>query len=210
MELERRITLSSFEIRKDDDDAPTIHGYASVFDSLSEDLGGFREIVEQGAFSDTLKANPDVRATIDHQGGLMVLGRTRNKTLTLREDNTGLRVVIRPPDTAAGRDVLTLVRNGYLDQMSFAFRAMSEKWETMPDGVPLRRLRAADLDGGDVSIVTRPAYPATSAEVRAMVDQLAAGLQAEPAVADEDEGAEVRAARLRRLKLEIADIGDAI
>ena len=209
-ELERRIALGNLEIRQEGSDPARIHGYAAVFHSLSEDLGGFREMVEPGAFAATLAANPDVRATIDHQGGLMVLGRTRNKTLSLREDDTGLRVVIEPPNTAAGRDVLTLVSGGYVDQMSFAFRVVDDEYEQTPGGTPLRRLRAVDLHDGDVSIVTRPAYPATSAEVRAKIGELTADFQEETAVADQDEGAEVRAARLRRLRLELLDIeGDA-
>jgi uncharacterized protein len=207
-ELERRITIEKLEVRQEGQGPAQISGYAAVFNSLSEDLGNFREMVLPGAFKATLAAEPDVRATIDHQGGLLVIGRTRNKTLSLREDERGLRAIIEPPNTAAGRDALTLVREGYVDQMSFAFRVIEDEWDTPANGTPLRKLRAVDLEGGDVSIVTRPAYPATSAEVRARIDQLTAASQAGTAVADKDEGAEVRAARLRRLNLEIADIGD--
>jgi phage head maturation protease len=45
-------------------------GYAATFDSISEDLGGFREIIRPGAFDATLADKPDVSARIQHAGGL--------------------------------------------------------------------------------------------------------------------------------------------
>jgi len=77
-----------------------------------------------------------------------------------------LRVKIAPPDTQAGRDALTLVRGGYVDQMSFAFSVRSDQWSKDAAGKPLRRLLDVELDGGDVAIVTGPAYPQTTVEVR--------------------------------------------
>ena len=82
------------ELRVDGDDEATISGYAAVFNKKSLPLGfmGFREIVAPGAFAETIKT-ADVRALFNHDPS-MVLGRTRNNTLTLEEDNKGLRVAI--------------------------------------------------------------------------------------------------------------------
>ena len=65
----------------------TIEGHAVVFNSLSEDLGGFREIIKPEAVDRTLREAVDVRALVNHDAG-QVIGRTRAGTLTLRKDTT--------------------------------------------------------------------------------------------------------------------------
>lgn len=169
----RAFDFRDFEVREEADSPPVIVGYAAVFNQRSKNLGGFVEEIAPGAFRRTLESNPDVRAAVQHEQGLMTIGRTRNGTLQMEEDEHGLRVRIRPPDTQPGRDALTLVRGGFIDQMSFQFRVPKggDDWKRTADGTPLRRLLDVDLDGGDVAIVTGPAYPQTSAEVRAMATQ---------------------------------------
>lgn len=170
---ERRIcSFGGVELRENGD-APEIVGYAAVFNQRSVELWGFFEEIEPGAFADTLANDPDVRATIDHNGGVTTIGRTRSQTLFLEEDDTGLRARILPPNTQAGRDVVELVRRGDVDQMSFMFRVPPEgaSWYYDANNQLIRRLKRVDLENGDVSIVTYPAYPQTSAEVRAAAEK---------------------------------------
>lgn len=148
---------------------PTLSGYAAVYNQLSVDFGGWREIIRPGAFSGSLAKGPDTRANVDHQGGLNTIGRTRNGTLQLNEDAQGLRVTIEPPDTQAGRDVMTLVKRGDLNQMSFAFWTLRDNWLETGEYV-LRELHEVDIDGGDVSVVTYPAYPQTSVQTRSLMN----------------------------------------
>ncbi len=154
------------ELRQVDGEAPRLEGYAVVFGSMSQDLGGFREIVEPGAFSEALGARPDVRALFNHDPS-MVLGRTTNGTLALMQDGHGLRVALSLPDTAYARDVYKLVERGDVNQMSFAFRPRKggETWAT-ENGQRVRRIRNSDLY--DVSVVTYPAYEATTVAARAL------------------------------------------
>lgn len=159
MKPERRY-LAAAEFRVAGDETPTIVGYAAKFNSLSEDLGGFRELIAAGAFSRTLDA--DVRALWNHDPN-HVLGRSAAGTLTLAEDATGLRVEITPPESAGW--MLESMRRGDVDQMSFGFRTVSDKWE-MKNGEPLRTLEQVDLF--DVSVVTFPAYPETEAGLRSL------------------------------------------
>lgn len=162
--VERRF-IPAAELRIDeaegDDEKLTITGYASVFGSQSLDMG-FREVVHRGAFKRSLSDGADVRALVDHDPSRL-LGRTKSGTLSLKTDKTGLRATINPPDTTAGRDTVESLRRGDLDGMSFAFRTVSDKWETK-DGQDVRTL--LDVDLLDVSIVTYPAYPDTSVQVR--------------------------------------------
>lgn len=152
-------------------DLPTLTGYAALFNVLSEPIWDFRERIQPGAFRDSLKSGDDVRALVEHKGGLSSLGRTSSGTLSLAEDDKGLRVEIQPPDTQAGRDTVELVRRGDLTQMSFAFRTIDDEWHTEDDET-VRVLQNVELF--DVSVVSFPAYPDTSVAVRAAKEYTAA------------------------------------
>ena len=69
--------------------------------------------------------------------------------------------------------MVELVRRGDVDQMSFMFRVPPEgaSWYYDANNQLIRRLKRVDLENGDVSIVTYPAYPQTSAEVRAAAEK---------------------------------------
>ena len=159
------------EVRGLDGQPPRIIGYAAVFNSPSEDLGGFREVILPGAFTDQLTA--DVRGLWQHSE-VYVLGRTVALTLKLEEDATGLRYTILPPDTTWARDAMESIRRGDVTQSSFAFSvtADGERWVTNETGVTRFITRVARLY--DVSPVTFPAYTATSVEARAMAETLRA------------------------------------
>ena len=80
-----------------------------------------------------------------------------------------------PPDTQAGRDAVTLIRGGFVNQMSFAFRVPKgdgDEWKAGKDGRSLRTLKEVDLHDGDVAVVSYPAYPTTSVEARAMAESM--------------------------------------
>jgi HK97 family phage prohead protease len=151
-----------------DPESRSLAGYAAVFDSLSEDLGGFREIIKPGAFAKSIADGADVRALWNHDPN-HVLGRTKSGTLRLAEDEHGLRIEIDPPPAQWADDLLQSVRRGDVDQMSFAFQvpAGGETW-TKDDIGKIRELREVVLR--DVSPVTYPAYAATAVVVRTADD----------------------------------------
>src|SRR5262245_3958547 len=105
-------------------------GYASVFDSPSEDLGGFVEFVRSGAFKRSLadgKADP---LALVHHLPHLVLGRRSAGTLRLQEDAKGLAFEIDMPDTATARDLMVSVERGDVNGASFAFTVAlnGDKW----------------------------------------------------------------------------------
>lgn len=154
--IERR-AFAGAELRVEggDDEPRLIRGHAAVFNQLSEDLGGFREKIEPGAFAKSLKG--DVRALFNHDPS-WILGRTKSRTLRLAEDAQGLAVEIRPPDTGQARSVLEGIDRGDVSQMSFSFRTITDEWNQV-DGETVRTLREVELF--DVSPVTFAAYPQT-------------------------------------------------
>lgn len=161
---ENRFLSREMRVKRNDAGQPMIEGYAAVFNSQSQDLGGFREVIAPGAFAGDLKTNPDVRALFNHDESL-ILGRTKSGTLTLSEDETGLFWSCVLPDTAAARDLAVSVERGDVDQCSFGFICLDDTWE-LNEGTPLRTVKAAALF--DVSAVTYPAYEATSVGMRSV------------------------------------------
>ena len=155
---ERRVAYTTLEMREAGDGNQLV-GYAAVFDSPSEPMP-FTEYVKRGAFTKTIKDGADVRLLIDHEG--VPLARTKSGTLTLTEDDRGLRVVadLDPANPDAAR-VMSAMRRGDLSQMSFAFRTIKDAWS---DDRSVRELREVQLF--DVSVVTFPAYEQTMAELR--------------------------------------------
>jgi len=161
--MERRtFETSKFEIRAKDDGAKTIGGYAVVFDRLSVMMYGFRERIKPGAFANSM--GDDIRALWQHDTA-QVLGRTRAGSLRVWEDETGVGFEVDVPDTQTGRDAVTLIERGDVDQMSFGFSVLPEgdDWIEDDDGQLVREVRNAKLY--EVSPVTFPAYPDSTAEI---------------------------------------------
>lgn len=80
-----------------------IIGYGSVFNSRSEPLWGFREIIKAGAFDDVL--GDDIRGLFNHDPNF-ILGRSASGTLSVSVDDKGLRYDISAPDTQTIRDLV--------------------------------------------------------------------------------------------------------
>lgn len=165
---------------------PVITGYAAVYDSESDDLGGFREIIDRGAFRNTDFS--DVRALLNHDANY-VLGRTTSGTLKLELDEVGLRYEITPPDTALIRDmVLTPIQRGDISQSSFGFYfgERGYKYEQRADGGEVRRV--TDIASVfDVSPVTFPAYTQTEATARSLEQYRSARKGPDDVEGDEDD-----------------------
>lgn len=160
---EMRTTASNFTTREDGEKL-AIEGYFSVFNSNYNIAPGMSESIAPGAFTNALKEESDVRALTNHDTTL-VLGRTKAKTLELREDESGLwgRIDINPND----RDALNLyerVKRGDVDQCSFGFDIISEETEYREDGSVHWEIQEVRLY--EVSVCTFPAYDETSVSAR--------------------------------------------
>lgn len=165
------------EVRAADDGAWKGGGTAIVYDSRSENLGGFVEIVKPGAARDVLARDPDTRALFNHNPD-HVLGRTRSGTLRLEDTPSGLEYEFDAPDTQVARDLRVLLDRGDVSQSSFAFRVAPDavEWDEDPETGLLVRVIHRFSAIHDVSPVTYPAYPAATS-----------GLRSEPAPVREDE-----------------------
>lgn len=157
--LETRTRPVNFEVRELEDGGLRFEGYAAVFNSRSEDLGGFTEFVAPGAFKRSLRSRNDVKLLFDHNPA-NVLASTRAGTMTVEEDSYGLKVTADLAPTTLGRDVSVLVKRGDIDSMSFGFSVIRDSWN--PEGTE-RTLNSVRLI--EASIVSWPAYSGTAGTV---------------------------------------------
>jgi uncharacterized protein len=171
LKLETRIVeVDKFEVREDGD-GMHLEGYAALFNSRSENLGGFTETIAPGAFRASLKSRNDIKLLWNHDTGA-VMGSTRAGTLALTEDERGLRVSATLPNTTHGRDAAELVKRGDVSGFSFGFSLPGRGGDSWSDDGTERVLKSVRLH--EVSLVAFPAYPETNgtATVRGL-DKLA-------------------------------------
>jgi HK97 family phage prohead protease len=162
---EFRVTVArELRAEQQEDGKQFISGYAAVFNSLSEEMWGFREKIMPGAFARTLRERVDCRQLINHDSNL-VLGRTTAGTLQLSEDEKGLRFRCEMPKTSYAADLMESIRRGDISQCSFGFITRKQAWiEDDANDVTIREIH--DVDLFDTSVVTYPAYPETSVAMR--------------------------------------------
>ena len=138
---------------------PKFVGYASVFGQYTDIGGIFKEKVRKGAFTKTIK-EADVRGLLNHDPNY-VIGRNKVGTLRLWEDDKGLGYELLPPPTSWANDLYVSVKRGDISQSSFGFSVNKSEDDYENDTREL-----IDVTLYDISLVTFPAYPTTSAQVR--------------------------------------------
>ena len=154
--MEKRVYNIETRVEEREDGKEVVIGHASVYDSRSNNLGGFYEYIAKGAFTDELIKKSDIRALINHDPNL-VLARNTKGTLKLEADEKGLRYEFDIPQTSYGKDLAINLKNGNISQSSFAFTVKNDEWTTDDEGNDIRTI--TDIDRlYDISAVTYPAY----------------------------------------------------
>ena len=161
------------EIRTSDvlADSNTIYGKAISFDTLSVDLGGFRETIKRGAITQELIDNADIFARTNHDNDY-ILARSKygkgSLSLELRDD--GLYFSFELPNTEKGNELREHIKRGEITQCSFAFitakEPNAEVWRK-ENGIVYRDIYKIGYLG-DVAPVYRPAYEETYVSLRAI------------------------------------------
>lgn len=161
----REIVTDGIEIRESEEGVRTIFGYAVKWEMKSETMGywhRFKEQFKKGAFTESL-TKEDQRALWSHDTS-KVLGRTKNGTLRLYEDEVGLRFELDLPNTTLGNDAFETIKRGDIDGVSFGFQMQKQEWdESDPDNI-VRTISQAKLF--EISPVAFPAYPDSQVSAR--------------------------------------------
>jgi len=174
--LERR-QYNLSEIRAETSGGKRIlRGYGAKWNTLSSDLGGFRETLSQGCFSRCLaRPSRDLPFLFDHSTAA-ILARESAGTFKVEEDSIGLNFRAELAQTTMANDVYENVKAGNLSGCSFAMLVRGDTWsecDADPDSidcddddadrsrrVKLRVVNTADIF--EISVVTMPAYSQTS------------------------------------------------
>jgi HK97 family phage prohead protease len=165
---DRRTFSSEVRAAKQSDGTVRMSGYAAMWDREADGLP-FREVIKRGAFADSLGRGDDVFLLVNHDTDQLPLARRSAGTLSVAEDDMGLHVTAElDPANPRAAELASALERGDVDKMSFAFRVAADGSTKTEDGV--RELRALDLY--EVSVVTWPAYNATSVGLRSADDDL--------------------------------------
>ena len=160
MEKEIRI-LQQSELRATGD-SRKVEGRSIVFNSMSEDLGGWSEKIIPDAIDESILDDSDIFFLLNHDDDRGILGRRRNGsgslTTEIRED--GVWFSFEAPKTSLGDELLEYLRRGDITQCSFAFTVDDDKWERQADNLYLRTVLRFDKIY-DMSAVFSPAYDDT-------------------------------------------------
>lgn len=95
-------------------------GYASKFGNI--DSHG--DIVQRGAFKRTIQHNSKRVKSLMHHDPVQIVGRP----MKMVEDESGLYTETKVSDTALGRDLLTLIADGVIDEMSIGYIPVQEEY----------------------------------------------------------------------------------
>ena len=147
-----------------DDGEMIVEGRAVVYESptVMYEIDGVKyyEVIARGALDGADLR--DVPFKYNHSNSVMVMARTRNKTLELIPDDQGLLVRARLANTTAGRDLYELIRRGDVDKMSFAFTVDKDEYDRNTRTRRILRFKRI----WDVSAVDTPAYDQTYISAR--------------------------------------------
>lgn len=158
----------SHEVRVNVDNDRLVDGYALLFNSESQDLGGFIEVIEEGALEGVIERS-DVFCLLNHSDNRGILARSLNGSgsLILEVDDKGLRYMFESPRTALGDELLEYLKRGDITGSSFAFEIDEDEWFELENGMYKRHIKKFKLLH-DVSPVWNPAYLSTSVAQRSL------------------------------------------
>jgi len=166
-EHERRL----IEIRavKNEDNKMLIEGYAITYEQPATHQYGsrkFTETIKKGSLDKT--DMKDVPMRYNHNDNVMIMARTRNKSLKLINDDIGLKIEANLLDTQSNRDLYKGIQEGLIDKMSFAFN-VSDGGDTWTFGETETTREVNNIERlFDVSVVDTPFYDSTSIYARSL------------------------------------------
>lgn len=124
----------------------------------------YYEVIAPGALDECDMS--DVPFKYNHSDDVMIMARTRNKTLQLTKDAKGLFIKATIAPTQAGKDLYTLIKRGDIDKMSFAFSVEEESYNSESRTRTILKFKKI----WDVAAVDTPAYDTTSISARSFFE----------------------------------------
>lgn len=158
--------MMNIEVRAD---GARITGYVNVTEKKSRPVitprGKVIEEIEPRAFAEAISRAGNITVTVDHDKS-HIYASTDDGTVTLKEDAIGLHADVLIKD----KDLIELVKKGKIRGWSFGMYNVKDSMEERADDLPIRHIKALDLDHLTLVVKKSPIYSATSVELRAGED----------------------------------------
>lgn len=157
------------EITENEIEKHIVEGYAIVFNSLSANMGNYREKIMPEAVTEDLINRSDIYFLYNHNGNMLPLARSNKGkgSLRLKIDEKGLYYEFE----CLNDEFYKLVKRGDLDMASFAFSiedneeylrwVKSQEYNYICEIIKIKNMY-------DCSTVLRPAYNAASTNARSL------------------------------------------
>ncbi len=136
-----------------------VEGHAIVTNSLSVDLGGFRERIMPEALTRVLRTDADLVYLWNHNTNIPLTRMSAGK-MAIRKDDFGLMIRVEMPTSAVAE--FDRIQDRTVNGQSFGFRALEDEW-FMDSELPVRHV--TDMTVSEASAVVFPAYTATTVKV---------------------------------------------
>lgn len=169
MSVKREMRYAGSELRASGDNGKmVIKGRPAVYNSLSKNLGGFRELLVPGCFDESLD-DPEIYASYNHNESA-IIGRVSAGTLQVDSDSVGLTMRCELPQNTLGRDLYESIKRGDVNKMSFGMFVDQDSWDVASDesGQKFERRSVKRARLFECSPVTTPAYDASSVSARSL------------------------------------------
>lgn len=158
--------MMNIEVRAD---GARITGYVNVTEKKSRPVitprGKVIEEIEPRAFSEAISRAENITVTVDHDKS-HIYASTDDGTVTLKEDAIGLHADVLIKD----KDLIELAKKGKIRGWSFGMYNVKDSMEERAGDLPIRHIKALDLDHLTLVVKKSPIYSATSVELRAGED----------------------------------------
>ena len=158
--------MMNIEVRAD---GARITGYVNVTEKKSRPVitprGKVIEEIEPRAFAEAISRAGNITVTVDHDKS-HIYASTDDGTVTLKEDAIGLHADVLIKD----KDLIELAKKGKIRGWSFGMYNVKDSMEERADDLPIRHIKALDLDQLTLVVKKSPIYSATSVELRAGED----------------------------------------
>lgn len=158
--------MMNIEVRAD---GARITGYVNVTEKKSRPVitprGKVIEEIEPRAFAEAISRAGNITVTVDHDKS-HIYASTDDGTVTLKEDAIGLHADVLIKD----KDLIELAKKGKIRGWSFGMYNVKDSMEERAGDLPIRHIKALDLDHLTLVVKKSPIYFATSVELRAGED----------------------------------------
>jgi len=101
-------------------DVPTVVSYAAIWNVPTHKKNGFSRLLRRGSIRPSLDSGRMIEILVEHDSTQRVLSSITGR-LALHEDDFGLFLALRLPDSALGRDVADRLRGFNLRAMSIGY-----------------------------------------------------------------------------------------